>query len=84
MRHSFSALILCLGCCLTPITPGAAQTAPLDSLDAFVRTQMAQRHVRGLSLAIIKDGKIAVARAYGVVDDSSKAPVTTSTRDTRS
>jgi CubicO group peptidase (beta-lactamase class C family) len=74
-----SALILCLSCCLTPITPGTAQTARLDSLDAFVRTQMAQRHVRGLSLAIIKDGKIALARAYGVVDDSSKAPVTTST-----
>ena len=78
MRRSFSAFFLCLGCCLTPLAPGAAQTAQRDSLDAFVKAQMAQRHVRGLSLAIIKDGRIAVARAYGVVDDSSKAPVTTS------
>src|SRR5215213_10890885 len=57
----------------------AAQSTRLDSLDAFVKAQMAQRNVRGLSLAVIKDGRIAVARAYGVVDDVSKAPVTTST-----
>ena len=66
--------------CLTLVAPAAgAQPARLDSLDAFVKSQMAQRHIRGLSLAIITDGKIAVARAYGLVDDSSKAPVTTST-----
>jgi CubicO group peptidase (beta-lactamase class C family) len=40
---------------------------------------MAQRHIRGLSLAIIKGGRIVVARGYGVTDDESKAPVTTST-----
>jgi len=79
MRRSRSTFLLCLSCGLTPLATGAAQTARLDSLDAFVKAQMAQRHIRGLSLAIIKDGKIAVARAYGVVDDSSKAPVTPST-----
>ena len=79
MRRSRSAFLLCLSCGLTPLATGTAQTARVDSLDAFVKAQMAQRHIRGLSLAIIKDGKVAVARAYGVVDDSSKAPVTTST-----
>jgi len=78
MRRSFSTLVLCLAC-LTPVVRGDAQASRIDSLDAFVKAQIAQRHVRGLSLAIIKDGKIAVARAYGVVDDVSKAPVTTST-----
>jgi CubicO group peptidase (beta-lactamase class C family) len=57
----------------------AAQASRIDSLDAFIKAQMARRQIRGLSLAIIKDGKIAVARAYGVVDDSSRAPVTTAT-----
>ena len=79
MGRSYSAFLLCLSCSLTPLATGTAQTARLDSLDAFVKAQMAQRHIRGLSLAIITDGKISVARAYGVVDDSSKAPVTTST-----
>src|ERR1044071_4339265 len=77
MRRTYT-LVLALAC-LTPTTGVVAQAARLDSLDAFVKAQMAQRHIRGLSLAIIKDGKIAVARAYGVVDDSSKAPVTTAT-----
>jgi CubicO group peptidase (beta-lactamase class C family) len=58
---------------------GRAQATRLDSLDAFVRAQMAQRNVRGVSLAVIKDGKVALARAYGVVDDGTRAPVTTAT-----
>lgn len=78
MRRAYSTILLCLSC-LTPVLSAGAQAARLDSLDAFIKAQMAQRHIRGLSLAIIKDGKLAVARAYGVVDDASKAPVTTST-----
>ena len=78
MRRAYSTFLLCLAC-LTPFLAAGAQATRLDSLDTFVKAQMAQRHIRGLSLAIIKDGKIAVARAYGVTDDSTKAPVTTST-----
>lgn len=50
-----------------------------DSLDDFVAAQMAQRHVPGLSLAIIQDGRIVEARAYGVTDPGGHTPVTTST-----
>ena len=78
MRRSYSTFLLLLAC-LAPLASVSAQSTRIDSLDAFVKAQMAQRNVRGLSLAIIKDGKIAAARAYGVVDDVSKAPVTTAT-----
>lgn len=78
MRRSYSKVLLLLAC-LAPLAPSSAQSTRLDSLDVFVKAQMAQRNVRGLTLAIIKDGKIVTARAYGVVDDASKAPVTTST-----
>jgi CubicO group peptidase (beta-lactamase class C family) len=78
MRRSYSMVFLCLFC-VAPLTRVRAQSTRLDSLDAFVKAQMAQRDVRGLSLAIIKDGKVAVARGYGVVDDVSRAPVTTAT-----
>lgn len=63
------------------VARGAApsQGASPDSLDAFIRTQMARRQIRGLSLAIIQDGKIVVARGYGITDDQSRAPVTTAT-----
>ncbi|HTL06204.1 MAG TPA: serine hydrolase domain-containing protein [Gemmatimonadales bacterium] len=61
--------------------PGAAraQDARLDSLDAFVKTQLARRHIPGLSLAVIQDGKIVLARGYGVTDETTRAPVTTET-----
>jgi CubicO group peptidase (beta-lactamase class C family) len=78
MKRAHAIALLTLSC-LTSTAPAGAQAARVDSLDAFVRAQMQLRHIRGLSLAIIKDGKIAIARAYGVTDDSSKAPVTTAT-----
>ena len=56
-----------------------AQHARLDSLHAFVQEQMARRHISGLSLAIIQDGNIVVARGYGVTDESSRTPVTAAT-----
>jgi CubicO group peptidase (beta-lactamase class C family) len=73
---SFALALLTL---TLPLAALPAQDPRLDSLDAFVKAQMARRHISGLSLAIIQDGKIAVARAYGVVDESTRAPVTTST-----
>src|SRR5438094_664063 len=56
-----------------------AQRARLDSLHAYVQAQMARRHISGLSLAIIQDGNIVVARGYGVTDESTRGPVTAAT-----
>ena len=77
MRRFRHALFL-LGCAASPVGV-AAQASRLDSLDAYVRAQMGERRIPGLSLAIIQDGRVAVARAYGVVDETSHAPVTTAT-----
>jgi len=74
-----SRIALLLLATAAAVTRGEAQSTRLDSLDAFVRAQMAERRIPGVSLTIIQDGKIAVARAYGVVDLTSKAPVTTAT-----
>jgi len=74
-----SRIALLLLATAAAVTRGEAQSTRLDSLDAFVKAQMAERRIPGVSLAIIQDGKIAVARAYGVVDLTSKAPVTTAT-----
>jgi hypothetical protein len=48
---------------------------PGDALDRYIQSQMAQRQVNALSLAIIQDGQIE-ARAYGVTARGG-APVTT-------
>ncbi len=56
----------------------AAPPAP-DSLDAFIRAQMAMRKIPGLSLAIVDKGKVIYARGYGVTTPGGKTPVSTET-----
>jgi CubicO group peptidase (beta-lactamase class C family) len=46
-------------------TPAKALTAPAD-LDTFVGNVLKTFEVPGISLAIVKDGKVAAARGYGV------------------
>lgn len=59
------------------VATGSA-SAP-DDLDTFVMDQMTRRHIAGLSLAVMQDGKIVATRAYGVTDRDGQRPVTTST-----
>lgn len=46
-----------------------------DSLDNYINTGMADWHIPGLAIAIIKDGKTIVMRGYGVKDLTTKEPV---------
>lgn len=50
-----------------------------DSLDAFIRAELSQRRVPGLSLAIIDQGKVVYAKGYGVTAPGGKTPVTPAT-----
>ena len=44
----------------------AQEQVPLDSeLDSFIRTRMESAHIPGLSVAIIRDGKLASATGFG-------------------
>jgi CubicO group peptidase (beta-lactamase class C family) len=74
----FLPLTLALLGCATG-APGIPDTQRGDDLDTFVAAQMARRHVPGLSLAIIQDGRIVDARAYGVTEPGGSVPVTTAT-----
>jgi CubicO group peptidase (beta-lactamase class C family) len=53
--------------------------APPDDLDQFVMKQMEQRNIPGLSLAIVQDGRVVAARAYGVTDRGTPQRVDTTT-----
>ena len=62
--------------------PAAAQqtpTAPRD-LDAYVTRTMQAFQVPGIALAIVKDGRVVVARGYGVRRLGDNAPVDAETR----
>src|SRR5579862_6962995 len=50
-----------------------------DEVDDYIAAQMKKRHIPGLSLAIIQDGKIVKAKGYGVLENGRKTPVTPTT-----
>lgn len=50
-----------------------------QGFDAFVEAEMKQWRVPGLSVAVVKDGKIILLKGYGFRDVEKKLPVTTRT-----
>jgi CubicO group peptidase (beta-lactamase class C family) len=52
-----------------------ADTAPPPALDATVARAMQQFRVPGVSIAIVKDGKVVVAKGFGVRKLGEPAPV---------
>ena len=50
-----------------------------NELDDYIRAQMAHRHIPGLSLAVVKNGKVLTTKAYGVGNLELQAPVTQET-----
>ncbi len=74
-----SRVVPCFLLCAALAADLHAQASRTDSLDTYVRELMARRRISGASLAIIEGGRIVAARAYGVVDETTRAPVTTAT-----
>ena len=52
---------------------GSAQTDRPD-VDAYVQSQLASQRIPGLSLAVMHDGQIVYAKAYGYADTVARAP----------
>ena len=64
---AFLALIL--------VTSAWAQSSPPADLDAYVAASMKTFEVPGMAVAIVKDGKILVAKGYGVRKLGDPTPV---------
>jgi CubicO group peptidase (beta-lactamase class C family) len=60
----FIALVALQFCALA--NASAAEPPPLQDLDAYVHKAMKQWQVPGLAVAVVKDGKVVLARGYGV------------------
>src|SRR5262245_47987574 len=56
------------------VSPAAA-----DRVDEDVRAQIKARHRPGVSLAVVKDGRIVKAEGYGVANLELEAPATSHT-----
>jgi D-alanyl-D-alanine carboxypeptidase len=56
----------------------SAATAP-DTVDRFVAAEMARMHIPGVSLAVVRGGKVIKAQGYGIADLEHQIPVTPQT-----
>src|SRR6516165_2899248 len=66
----FLAIALILACA----SHGFAQSAPAD-LDAYVARVLKTFDVPGLSVGIVKDGKVVLAKGYGIRKMGAVTPV---------
>jgi CubicO group peptidase (beta-lactamase class C family) len=74
-----------LAACSRPPRPTSeplddASQSVIADLEARVPGLLAAAHVPGLSIALIRDARVAWSRGFGVTDAVSKAPVGTETR----
>src|SRR5258705_12176816 len=60
--------------CLSPVirlglfflgASGVSQESTTVRVDAFIATEMGKQHIPGMSLAVVTNGQIAYAKAYG-------------------
>jgi D-alanyl-D-alanine carboxypeptidase len=52
----------------------AAVTARADNVDEYIKAEMQKQHIAGLSVAVIKDGKIVKAEGYGFANIELNVP----------
>ena len=58
---------------------GSLSSAHADKIDEYITIQMRRLHIPGLSLAIIRDGRVTRAHGYGFANLELKAPANTDT-----
>ena len=86
LRHLLPALALALLPALAPAQAPPAQTTapvtpPLDvvAVDAVVARTLKAFDVPGISVAVVKDGQVVLAKGYGVRSLATKAPMDANT-----
>lgn len=56
-----------------------ALTAFADNVDDLVRSQMAERHIPGVAVAVLRNGRVVKVKGYGVASLEFNVPVTAAT-----
>lgn len=86
MRHNSLLIRLSFLClCFVPVlccaqTKLVARTErQIEQIDSFVREKMTANHIPGLSLAVLRDGKIIYAKGYGMANLELSVPTTEKT-----
>jgi CubicO group peptidase (beta-lactamase class C family) len=70
---------LVLSLSLVALPAGAQTSAGVDSLDRYVRSEVARQRIPALSIAVLRGDSIVLARSYGSADVERKVPASDST-----
>jgi CubicO group peptidase (beta-lactamase class C family) len=57
----------------------ASSPAPIDSIDRYVRSEMARQRIPGLSMAVLRGDSIILARGWGEANVEHRVPASDST-----
>ena len=68
-----------LGGLIVAFAAGAPFQATGDKVDDYVRQQMTARRMPGLSLAVVRHGRVVKAEGYGVASLELRVPATAET-----
>lgn len=63
----------------TPRPSEPAKDTTLSAVDAYVRRQMERRHIAGVSVAVVQDGNVVLAKGYGLASVELGVPATADT-----
>lgn len=81
MSHRILPLALALTAAAqsAPLSAQPARSPAPDTVDRVVAAAMARMHIPGVSLAVVRGGKVIKAQGYGVADLEHEIPVTPQT-----
>jgi len=68
-------LAITAGIILLFVAPRAAQEGMSAKADEYIKAEMQKQRIPGLSLAVIKDGQIVLAKGYGLANVEHQVPV---------
>ena len=78
MSWNRSGGLLILASLVLPATPVGAQAA-LDSVDRYVRAELARQRIPGISVAVLRGDSVVLARGYGFANLEHRVPAADST-----
>ena len=80
MRRGCRLALVALGIALGGVSPIRAQ-APVrvGAVDRYVREEVRRQRIPGLSIAVVQDGRVLLARGYGSANVEHRVPATDST-----
>jgi CubicO group peptidase (beta-lactamase class C family) len=61
--------------CLLLVAAATMAQAPPDAVDQYIQSEMSKRHIPGLALLVVRDGKTVRARGYGFSNVELQVPV---------